>query len=123
MKRTGTFRIIRLAGLFLLFALLFSCGDKNPLAPVEERAENEIWITDSGFEPARLTITLGESVVFTNKDNETHAVESGTRDNPNTNFYLDTIEKGESEILTLTQKGSYLFYDIDSHATGTIIVL
>ncbi|MCA9734141.1 MAG: cupredoxin domain-containing protein [Deferribacteres bacterium] len=123
MKSTGLFRFIRITGFFLLFTLFFSCGDKNPLAPVEERADNEIWINDSGFEPATLTISLGESVIFTNKDSETHAIQSGTPSNPTAVFATRNLTKNSSQTITIGQKGSYIYHDIDSHATGTIIVL
>ncbi|KAA3619636.1 MAG: hypothetical protein DWQ05_02620 [Calditrichaeota bacterium] len=123
MTKTGVLRQVRLMGLLVVFSLLASCGDNNPLAPGEERDENEIWITATGFEPTRLTIQLGESVVFTNKDTETHAIQSGTPNNPTALFSTRNLTNNNSQTVTINQKGTYVYHDIDSHVTGTIIIL
>lgn len=123
MQKTGLLTAMRIVGILLMLVLLASCGDNNPLAPQDERAENEIWITDAGFEPATLTIQLGTAVIFTNKDDATHAVQSGTPANPTALFSTRNLTKDNSQTLTINQKGTFVYHDIDSHLTGTIIIL
>ena len=123
MQKTGWFSCGRIVVALLVLFIFAGCGDNNPLAPQDERAENEIWITDAGFEPATLTIQLGTAVIFTNKDEATHAVQSGTPANPTALFSTRNLTRDNSQTLTINQKGTFVYHDIDSHATGTIIIL
>ena len=64
--------------LFLLGALALAqwrCGE-NPLQP-NMRGPNDVWISSSGFDPATLTVAVGTTVTWTNKDNVKHDVTSG----------------------------------------------
>ncbi len=123
MQKTGLFSTARIICALLVLLFLSSCGDNNPLAPQDERAENEIWINDNGFEPATLTIQLGQTVIFTNKDDMTHAVQSGTPGNPTALFSTRNLTKNNSQTLKINQQGTFVYHDVDSHATGTIIIL
>ena len=63
--------------LIMLLTLLTGCDNAIPLEP-EVRAENEIWIESSGFEPEELVVTTGTTVVWVNKDTARHAIQSVT---------------------------------------------
>lgn len=77
-----------------------------------------ITITDTGFFPAGATIKAGTTVVWTNKTQGSHSVES-----ENNLIHSGNIAPGKSFSHTYTSVGSYPFYD-GSHTEfkGTIYV-
>jgi len=111
----------------LLIALAFGqwrCAE-NPLQP-DVRGSNEVWIQSSGFDPATLTVTAGATVTWTNKDNVTHSVDSGTPMDPDPAFNSPNLKPNDPPFQrTFSQRGTVRYYCLihqNNHGTGTIIV-
>ena len=104
--------------------------------------ENVIEITSSGFSPETLTVSVGETVTFVNKDTEehwpatdlhpTHTVypESDIKkcfdDSADKTLLFDScrgLEQRETWGFTFTEKGNWDYHDHrDANLKGTIIV-
>jgi plastocyanin len=81
-------------------------------------ANNHIDMKDSKFDPGELTITVGESVKWENKDSYAHTV---TADNGN--FDSGDVPAGGEYSHTFSTVGTYSYYCIyHSGMTGKIIV-
>jgi plastocyanin len=112
--------------LFLLVAIALAqlrCGE-NPLQP-EVRGPNEVWIQSFGFDPATLKVSAGTTVKWTNKDNATHSVDSGTPTNPEPSFNSPNLKPNDTFPLTFSQRDTFRYYCLihqNNHGTGTIIV-
>jgi len=102
---------------------LFSCGDNNPLAP-EVRGANEIWIQNSEFVPDRLTVPVGTTVKWVNKDDTPHTVDSGTPRNPVTNGFSSPVleKKNMSFSWTFDTKGTFSYFCSIHSEQGQVIV-
>lgn len=105
-------------GIAAIFA--WQCSD-NPLEP-EMPGNNEVWIQNRQFVPKTLTVSIGTTVKWTNKDNETHTVDSGVPGSPTTDFNLKTLDPGESDVHTFAEAGSFDYYCTIHNETGRIIV-
>ncbi len=83
--------------LLMLVSLLFGNLNQPILhADSAERADQEIFITDSGFSPTDLTIEIGTTVTWTNNSSTVQQVKSG----PAPDFYyiyLPLIVNGETQ--------------------------
>jgi plastocyanin len=88
----------------------------TPLAASPARAaEHAVQIADSAFAPGTLTITAGDSVIWTNADDRPHTVTSvdGAFDSGN-------VDEGASFSFTFTEPGTYTYrceYHPDMQAT------
>jgi plastocyanin len=110
-------------GLLLSVGLLWQCA-AAPTEPPPSSGHN-VSITSSGFTPRTLTISVGETVTWTNNDNATHSVESGTFMNPSGDFITDNIGAGGSDTITFSSRGTFPYYCVIHPApvkTGTITV-
>jgi plastocyanin len=135
----------KFAFVLLTLALLAACGPKvTPLAPtntpgllpmnsVSGSAEPlptattqsalsgsvDVSLTGFAFSPAELTIKVGTTVTWTNKDNATHDVKA--IDN---SWGSGNMAKGDTFSFTFNQAGTYA-YKCSFHANmkGTIIVV
>lgn len=89
-----------------------------PVAPARG-ATHAVAIVDFAFSPATLTITAGDTVVWTNEDPMIHTATS-----VNGAFDSGDLEQGESYSLTFTTPGSY-DYLCTPHPTmtGRIVVV
>ena len=72
-------------GLFFALAFLQWRCSENPLQPFL-RGPNEVWIQSTGFDPTTLTVSVGATVTWTNKDNLKHDVTSGLPGNVRSDF-------------------------------------
>lgn len=102
-------------------ALLTTRCEDNPFEP-DVRADNEVWITASGFEPATLTVTAGTTVVWLNKDDANHTVDSGEPNKPTSLFSSKVIRPNDSWEFAFTAKGTFSYYCSRTLAKGKIIV-
>jgi plastocyanin len=76
-------------------------------------------VSDYAFQPAKLTVTAGTRVTFTNHDNTAH---TATADNGA--FGTGTINPGTSRTVTLRRPGRYPYHCVfHAFMTGTITVL
>ena len=120
MRRFKVFILLALLALTAL--LLIRCGTENPLAP--SRGDNEVWIQSSGFDPQELTVTVGTSVKWTNKDATGHDVTSGTPGNVANDFTGSApLNQDETHFAAFTKAGRFPYF-CSRHRSkvGTIVV-
>lgn len=114
--------LVLLALLALSALLLIRCGAENPLAPA--RGDNEVWIQASGFDPTSLTIPIGTSVTWTNKDATGHDVTSGTPGNVANDFSgSPPLNQNETHSAAFPKSGRFPYF-CSRHPgkVGTIVV-
>lgn len=84
-------------------------------ATMEEKKidKNTVQISSSGFTPQNMTIKVGESVTWINKDDQKHTVNS--LPHPTHTDYLKlnlgVIQPDEQKSLTFTQAGTFKYHD------------
>ena len=103
-------------GAFAVCALLALSG----LLPTQAAgaADIQISIENFTFNPDTVTIPVGSTVTWTNKDDEPHTVTSS--ENVFTSLGLDTDETFSH---TFATPGTYTYYcKLHPHMTGTIVV-
>jgi plastocyanin len=105
----------------LALAILLSLGFALAAKAKDDDAKN-VTIKDLKFNPAKLTIKPGETVVWTNKDDKDHTVVSDDRDEK-TGFKSDNLSSGDTFKHTFDKKGKF-GYSCSYHPRmkGTIIV-
>ena len=92
-------------------------GNQNPPPPVT-KGDNEVFITGMAFSPGTLTVPVGTSVKWTNKDGVVHTVTSTTG-----LFDSGSMGNGATYSFTFTTSGSYSYYCIvHPNMVGTIVV-
>lgn len=97
-----------LLGVLLVFLLA------QPVAA----ATVNVSITSTGFVPESITVTQGDTVVWTNNDTTDH-----TATDDELNWDTDVIEPGETGSLVFNTVGSFTYSDtVDPTITGTITV-
>ncbi len=84
----------------LLTMLLSSCKKEEKGTP----GPNEIWLEYKAFNPNQLTVAVGTTITFTNKDNSNHSATSTG------NFDSGKIKSGASYTYTFTTAGTYYFF-------------
>ena len=81
-------------------------------------AGSQISIQDFQFNPATVTVPVGTTVTWTNKDGEPHTVTSSTK-----LFSSSGLDEGESFSYTFASPGTYAYHcQLHPHMTGTIVV-
>ncbi len=114
-----------LAVLPLLAILLFGCvqyGGQQATPQPAQASGKIVEITASGFNPANLTISAGETVTFINRDSAPHWIASGAH--PTHMLYPEpggcigskfdackALAQGESFSFQFNQKGSWPYHD------------
>jgi plastocyanin len=92
---------IKIFTLFLFLAIAhISCKKQEKGNP----GPNEIWLEYKAFNPTQLTVAVGTTVTFTNKDNADHTATSTG------NFDSGKIKNGDTFTYTFTTVGTYYFY-------------
>ena len=75
-------------------------------------------ITDFKFDPPTLSVPVGTTVTWTNKDDIPHAVAAVGKQ-----FRSKTLDTGDAYSFTFTTPGSYAYFcSLHPHMTGTIVV-
>ena len=106
--------------LILCQTFIWSCaGVDNPFEP---NNATEVAIRNGQFSPSSVTVTVGTTVRWTNEDSEVRTVESGTPNNPTTDFNLNTLQPGDSDEYTFNSVGTFQYYSSITGATGRVIV-
>ncbi len=85
----------------LLFFVLAGCKKQEKGSP----GINEVWLEYKAYNPTQLTIAVGTTVTFTNKDNANHTVTS-----TGNLFDSGTIKSGNSFTYTFSTAGTFYFY-------------
>lgn len=112
-----------LVALALTALLVIRCGTENPFQPT--RGDNEVWIQSSGYDPTELTVTVGTTVTWTNKDATGHTVTSGAPGNVSTDFTSSplTLNQGETHSATFSKRGRFAYFCTQHRSKlGTIVV-
>lgn len=114
-----------LISVLLFSAILFSsCSTAQTTeAPVGVGGTTAaVLMVNNTFQPTELTIAAGTTVTWTNEDNTTHTVFSGTIDTPN-ELFAASVSPGETFSYTFDEVGAYPYYcEIHTGMNGTIIV-
>lgn len=77
-------------------------------------------IRNFAFAPATVTVPAGTRVVWTNRDEEPHAIRSA---DPALPFQSAALDTGETFALTFDKPGRYAYFcSIHPHMVGTVIV-
>jgi len=96
-------------------------GQKNILASAQEKpATVEVKIDNFSFGPATLTVPVGTSVTWTNRDDIPHTVVS--TDDPKS-FKSKVLDTDEKFSFTFSKAGTYPYFcSIHPKMTGKVIV-
>ena len=79
-------------------------------------------IKSFAFGPASVTISKGQSVVFTNSDGTTHTVSSGVAPNKDGKFDKE-IANGSEATITFASAGTFTYFcNIHQTMKGTVVV-
>ena len=115
------FLVSVLAGIMLFSGC--SKDSNSPTSPTTNSGTNEILMQNIAFSPASKTISVGTTIKWTNKDNTTHDVISGTPGNPSGLFNSGDLGANREFSFTFNQAGTFQYYcSHHSGMTGTIIV-
>lgn len=97
-------------------------GMKMSATPVEATptAPNAININNFAFAPKVLTVAVGTTVTWSNKDEEPHTVVNAASPPA---FKSAALDGGDSYSFTFTRPGTYQFFcSIHPFMTGTVVV-
>lgn len=118
---------LKLLSLIFLIPLMISlqgCSkdSSNPTNSTPQN-ENEIFIQSMSFSPSSKTVAVGTTITWTNKDNFSHNVTSGTPGAPDGKFSSGNMGGGATYSFTFATAGTYKYFcSIHPSMTGTIIV-
>jgi plastocyanin len=120
-SRTG----VRIQGLgpavvMLAMALLSASGAKVSANAQAAPVSTEVKIDNFSFAPATLTVAVGTTVTWTNRDDIPHTVVSTDDPKPFKSKVLDTDEKFS---YTFTKAGTYPYFcSVHPKMTGSVVV-
>ncbi|MEP0520866.1 MAG: cupredoxin family copper-binding protein [Hyphomicrobiales bacterium] len=100
------------------FKSAMAAGTAIILSGIAHAADIKADIQGMSFNPGTITIAVGDTITFTNRDGAPHTAtaEDGS-------FTTATLRKGKSETLTFATAGTYAFFcKIHPGMKGTIIV-
>jgi len=86
---------------------------------------NNVWVMNSDFNPAVLTIQAGETVIWTNKDEAKRKVAAEPHPTSTSlpELVSDELEKGDSFSFTFEEAGEWYYHDyLNPIKKGKIIV-
>ena len=69
-----------------------------------------IVLKNFAFDPKQVTVPVGTTVVWTNRDAASHTVTAGTRGSPSGLFDSGNLASGASFSFTFTKAGTYPYY-------------
>jgi plastocyanin len=127
MKSSGVFRTILTIG--LLFAVVFivgsvvSCQSQAPASPAPEvpaagPGQIEVTIEDFAFKPADITVAVGSTVTWHNKDAAAHTATARDK-----SFDSGIISQDGTYSYTFTEKGTFEYYcTVHPYMTGQVTV-
>ncbi len=100
----------------------FAAAQKTPAAPpgraVQIAAAPQVKIHDFQFTPATVTVPVGTTVTWTNRDDTLHTVTEANR-----RFASPGLDPGGVFSYTFTSAGSFTYFcSLHPHMTATVIV-
>jgi len=112
-------RSVSIAGLALILALGaagLGVGPKRSIAHAQDKPSSaEVKLDNFSFGPASLTVAVGTTVIWTNRDDIPHTVVSTDDAKTFKSKVLDTDEKFS---FTFTKAGTYPYFLLDSSEDG-----
>jgi plastocyanin len=110
--------IVGLLATVMVATLLLSAGSPSSSANTAEPASAEVKVDNFSFGPATLTVAVGTTVTWTNRDDIPHTVVS--TDKVFKSKVLDTDEKFS---FTFSKAGTYPYFcSIHPKMTGSVVV-
>lgn len=111
---------LSLAGVSFVLSATQAHSDPRPPAPAAVPAEvKEVKIDNFSFSPVTLTVALGTTVKWTNRDDIPHTVVSDDK----TTFKSKALDTDESFSFTFSKAGTYdYFCSIHPKMTAKVIV-
>jgi plastocyanin len=110
--------IVGLLATVMVATLLLSAGSPRSSANTAEPASAEVKVDNFSFGPATLTVAVGTTVTWTNRDDIPHTVVS--TDKVFKSKVLDTDEKFS---FTFSKAGTYPYFcSIHPKMTGSVVV-
>jgi plastocyanin len=110
--------IVGLLATVMVATLLLSAGSPGSSANTAEPASAEVKVDNFSFGPATLTVAVGTTVTWTNRDDIPHTVVS--TDKVFKSKVLDTDEKFS---FTFSKAGTYPYFcSIHPKMTGSVVV-
>lgn len=114
----NTVWIVGLFATVMVATLLLSAGAPRSSATPPQAASAEVKVDNFSFGPATLTVAVGTTVTWTNRDDIPHTVVS--TDKVFKSKVLDTDEKFS---FTFTKAGTYPYFcSIHPKMTGSVVV-
>lgn len=109
----------------LIILILISSGcsedENSPASPPSD--PNAVSIQSNSFNPGSRTVSVGTTIKWTNNDNVTHTVTSGSPGNQTTLFDSGNLASGQTFEFTFTQTGTFNYFcKIHPSMTAQIIV-
>ena len=110
--------IVGLLATVMVATLLLSAGSPDSSANTAEPASAEVKVDNFSFGPATLTVAVGTTVTWTNRDDIPHTIVS--TDKVFKSKVLDTDEKFS---FTFSKAGTYPYFcSIHPKMTGSVVV-
>jgi plastocyanin len=131
MKKLGT--VVFVVAISLLAISLVGCGNSNnqssggggatqPNTTQTQPAGNTVTLQNFAFNPQNITIAVGDSVTWINKDSANHTV-TGDKAGSGDDFDSGSFASGAEFKHTFTQAGTYPYHcSIHTNMKGTVTV-
>ncbi len=122
-------RLSALAGIVLILAtvavLVTSSGGQDAAAKpdVAAAAVDRVEIKDFKYAPVSISVAVGTTITWTNRDSAPHTATSGASPTPDGLFDTDVINKGQSKTIKASKRGTFEYYcslHPFMHATVTV---
>lgn len=118
--RTTALRLLALAGTAALAAAASGCGSSGDTS-VTPLGPNDVGIQNFSFGPDPLTVKVGTTVTWRNRDSDTHTATADSGDP--VMFDTGNIAGGKNGTVTFATAGTYHYHcNIHQYMTGTITV-
>src|SRR5437870_13655765 len=110
------------AGALGMFLVLAGCQDPPAATPptvaATPVATNRVAIENFAFGPPAVTVAVGSTVTWTNRDLEQHTVTARDR-----TFNSDAVDSGQTYAFTFSKSGTYDYVClIHPHMVGKVVV-
>lgn len=95
------------------FAVLAACGGQNATTSgrgAATAAVDHVQIKDFKYAPSTITVGVGATITWTNRDKAPHTATSGASPNADDVFETATITKGASKTVTVSKRGTFAYY-------------
>jgi plastocyanin len=107
-------------------AVLAACGDQPASTATRSAAAtavDHVQIKDFKYAPATITVGVGTTITWTNRDNAPHTATSGSSPDADGVFESGTITKGASKTVTVSRRGTFTYYcAFHPFMKGTVVV-